>query len=120
MQQMHRPDNDAGKATIRFHDQPDQAAQQGSSVPKDARNGGEPKHFTVTCQRCGAWTPADEFEDELKCCRCGSSICQNTDIVVNFRPGMTPAMRLLGRVILAVVTIMVLVTAWLLISRRAP
>ena len=120
MQQMHRPDNDASDVKIRLKDPPAQTAPQNSDEGRETRNSPEPKPFTVTCEQCGAWTPADEFEDELKCCRCGASIGQNTDIVVNFRPGMTPATRLLGHVILTVLAIMVLVTAWLLLSNRTP
>ena len=101
MRRMHGPDNDSNNGD-------------------EAANGAAPKPFTITCDRCGAWTPADEFEDELHCCRCGAPIGQITDIAVNLRPGITPLVRWIGRIALAALALTVLLAIWALVFKSKP
>jgi len=75
--------------------------------------------FTLTCGRCGSRMPLAEKEEPKTCGRCGASIGSESDVLVSFQPGPTPAIRWLGRGILAAIAVMLLLTAWALIFRRA-
>lgn len=111
MKQMHRDDNEARKHAIN---------PEGHEDTLRESNGHEQPGFSVTCERCGGWTPVSEYEDEVRCARCGATIGPASDIVVNFRPGMTPPVRWVGRVVLIILALMASLAIWALFARRNP
>ncbi len=110
MKQMHRDDNEARDQSFN----PD-----GNEDTPRTLNEHEQPGFTITCQRCGGWTPVNEHEDEVKCARCGAIIGPASDIVVNFRPGMTTPVRWVGRMVLMVIALMATLAIWALLANRS-
>ena len=116
MNQMHPNDNESGDETRPAKSNPDHTNRIDASLKPI--NGSQPKAFTVTCDLCGGWTPVDEYEDEVKCSRCGSAIGPQSNIVVNYRPGMTPPVRWVGRVVLAVLALIAILAIWAVLFNR--
>lgn len=109
MKQMHRDDNEARDRALHANDHGDTPLQS---------NGHEQAGFTITCEQCGGWTPVSEHQVEVTCSRCGAIIGPASDIVVNFRPGMTPTVRWVGRVVLIILGLMAALAIWALLASR--
>lgn len=110
MEQMHRPDNEANDEARRKPDPLNYA-------PLSDADEYSPRQFTITCDKCGGWTAVDQYEDEVQCARCGAMVGTQSDIAVNFRPGMTPPVRWVGRFVLAILVLLTLVGLGILMSR---
>lgn len=113
MRQMHEHDNEENDDERRGRGAP-------GAIQRNAGNCDVPTQFSTACDRCGGWTAVDEQEGEVKCAHCGAVFGLQSDSVVNFRPGMTPTVRWVGRVVLTILAGMILLAAWALLASRAP
>lgn len=102
MEQMHEPDNEANDESPRNPEPLDYA-------PVGDFNGHSSPQFTITCEKCGGWTAVNQSQNEIRCARCGAEIRLQSDIVVNFQPGMTPPVRWMGRIVLAILVLLTIV-----------
>lgn len=112
MKQMHRNDNEENDG------QRPNRAERGDAA-SDPSIGSGRQQFTITCDRCGGGTAVDEYDDDLQCAHCGARIGTQSDAVVSFRPGMTPQVRWVGRIVLAALGLMGILAIWAVLANRA-